>query len=95
MHDRVAKGQMPPDAGDLPEPQRKALLAALSQMLTDADHAAIFADGRVPLRRLNRVEYEQTLRDILALPTLDIADGLPEDRVRDGFNKSAEGLDFS
>ncbi len=95
MHDRVAKGQMPPDAADLPEPERVALLDALSTALTDADRAAILAEGRVPLRRLNRLEYQQTLRDVLALPRLDIADRLPEDRLRDGFNKSAEGLDFS
>ena len=95
MHDRVAKRQMPPDAADLPEPERVALLDALSAALADADRAAILAEGRVPLRRLNRLEYQQTLRDVLALPQLDIADRLPEDRLRDGFNKSAEGLDFS
>jgi hypothetical protein len=95
MHDRVAKRQMPPDAADLPESERVALLDALSAALADADRAAILAEGRVPLRRLNRLEYQQTLRDVLALPQLDIADRLPEDRLRDGFNKSAEGLDFS
>ncbi|MDA1041623.1 MAG: DUF1587 domain-containing protein, partial [Planctomycetota bacterium] len=95
MHDRIAKGQMPPDPDDLPEPARAELLATLSKALADADSAAINAEGRVPLRRLNRLEYQQTLRDVLALPLLDIADQLPEDRVCDGFNKSAEGLDFS
>jgi hypothetical protein len=95
MHDRVAKGQMPPDAGDLPKEQRAALLAALSAFVEQADRADVAANGRVPLRRLNRREYEHTLRDILQLPNLDIGDRLPEDRTRDGFNKSAEGLDFS
>ena len=95
MHDRVAKRQMPPDAGDLPEDKRSALLAALSDFVEQADRADVSANGRVPLRRLNRHEYEHTLRDILLLPNLDIGDRLPEDRTRDGFNKSAEGLDFS
>jgi len=95
MHDRIAKGQMPPDPDDLPEPARGELLATLSEALAAADSIAMNVDGRVPLRRLNRLEYQQTLRDMLALPLLDIADQLPEDRVRDGFNKSAEGLDFS
>ncbi len=95
MHDRVAKGQMPPDAGDLPKERRAALLAALSAFVEQADRADVTANGRVPLRRLNRHEYEHTLRDILQLPNLDIGDRLPEDRTRDGFNKSAEGLDFS
>jgi mono/diheme cytochrome c family protein len=95
MHDRVAKGQMPPDPADLPEAERGELLATLSAALAAADTAAIEAEGRVPLRRLNRQEYQQTLRDLLGLPLLEVADRLPEDRVRDGFNKSAEGLDFS
>jgi hypothetical protein len=34
MHDRVAKGQMPPDPADLPEAVRKELLATLSATLT-------------------------------------------------------------
>ncbi len=95
MHDRVAKRQMPPDAGDLPDDKRAALLSALSAFVEQADRADVAANGRVPLRRLNRREYEHTLRDILLLPNLDIGDRLPEDRTRDGFNKSAEGLDFS
>jgi hypothetical protein len=95
MHDRVQKGQMPPDAADLPPADREQLRAALAAAIEMADRAAIDADGRVPLRRLNRLEYQETLRDVLALPLLDIGDRLPEDRVRDGFNKSAEGLDFS
>lgn len=95
MHDRVAKRQMPPHAADLPDDKRAALLSALSAFVEQADRADISANGRVPLRRLNRHEYEHTLRDILLLPNLDIGDRLPEDRTRDGFNKSAEGLDFS
>lgn len=95
MHDRVAKRQMPPDAGDLTDDARAALVAALAAVVEPADRADVLANGRVPLRRLNRHEYEQTLRDILLLPDLDVGDRLPEDRTRDGFNKSAEGLDFS
>jgi hypothetical protein len=95
MHDRAANGQMPPDPEDLAPAARAELVAALSVAIATADRAAIAAEGRVPLRRLNRLEYQQTLRDVPALPTLDIVDRLPEDRIRDGFNKSAEGLDFS
>ena len=95
MHDRVAKRQMPPEAGDLPDGERAALVAALAAAVERADRADVAANGRVPLRRLNRREYEQTLRDVLLLPDLDVGDRLPEDRTRDGFNTSAEGLDFS
>jgi mono/diheme cytochrome c family protein len=95
MHDRVAKGQMPPEAGDLADDERAALVAALADLVDRADRTDVAANGRVPLRRLNRHEYEHTLRDVLQLPHLDVGDRLPEDRTRDGFNKSAEGLDFS
>lgn len=95
MHDRVAKRQMPPEGSDLPDEQRDRLLGALAAVVTAADLADVLAHGRVPLRRLNRHEYEQTLRDVLHLPALDVRDRLPEDRIRDGFNKSATGLDFS
>ena len=95
MHDRVAKRQMPPDAGDLADDARAALVAALAAAVEQADRSDVAANGRVPLRRLNRHEYEHTLRDVLHLPHLDVGDRLPEDRTRDGFNKSAEGLDFS
>jgi hypothetical protein len=95
MHDRVAQGQMPPDGAELAAGDRRELLAALRTAVDAADRAAIAAGGRVPLRRLNRQEYQETLRDILLLPTLDVADRLPEDRIRDGFTTSAEGLDFS
>ncbi len=47
------------------------------------------------MRRLNRDEYEQDLRDILHLPYLDIRDMLPEDREAHHFNKVSETLDMS
>ncbi len=53
------------------------------------------ANGRGPLRRLNRDEYEQNLRDVLQLALLDIRDMLPEDREAHRFNKTAAALDMS
>ena len=47
------------------------------------------------LRRLNRTEYENTLRDLLDLPGLKVKDLLPEDGRAFGFDKSAAGLDLS
>ena len=47
------------------------------------------------MRRLNRDEYEQNLRDVLQLPDLDIRDILPEDREGHRFNKTTEMLDMS
>lgn len=95
IHDRVEKREMPPNAEDLPKDLRAALVKSLKAAIHDADLADIQAHGRGPLRRLNRDEYEQNLRDVLMLPRLDIRDMLPEDRERHRFNKTSEALDMS
>ncbi|MDI1315082.1 DUF1592 domain-containing protein [Prosthecobacter sp.] len=95
IYDRVEKSEMPPKVEDLPPPDRAALVKSLSASIYEADHAGILAHGRGPLRRLNRDEYEQNLRDILQLPDLDIRDILPEDREGHRFNKTTEMLDMS
>ncbi len=95
IYDRVEKGEMPPKADDLAQPDRAALVKSLATSITAADHADILAHGRGPLRRLNRDEYEQNLRDFLHLPDLDIRDILPEDREGHRFNKTTDMLDMS
>ena len=95
VHDRVANREMPPKGVPFPDAQRAALLSRLRQSIHQADHVDVLRDGRGPLRRLNRDEYEQNLRDILHLPHLDIRDMLPEDREGHRFNKAAETLDMS
>jgi hypothetical protein len=95
VHDRVAKGEMPPKGVPFPDAQRTAMLSRLKHAIHEADYAEVLRDGRGPLRRLNRDEYEQNLRDLLKLPHLDIRDMLPEDREGHRFNKAAETLDMS
>ncbi len=95
IYDRVEKGEMPPKPEDLPKPDRAELVKSLSASITAADHADILAHGRGPLRRLNRDEYEQNLRDLFQLPDLDIRDILPEDREGHRFNKTTDMLDMS
>ncbi len=95
IYDRVEKGEMPPKPEDLPQAERAELVKSLATSITAADHADIAAHGRGPLRRLNRDEYEQNLRDILQLPDLDIRDILPEDREGHRFNKTTDMLDMS
>lgn len=95
VYDRVEKGEMPPKAEDMTAADRAALLKTLDAALYEADHADVLANGRGPLRRLNRDEYEQNLRDILHLPDLDIRDILPEDREGFRFNKTTGMLDMS
>lgn len=95
LHDRVEKGEMPPKAGDMADEDRAALVKSLAADLFQTDRAEVLAQGRGPLRRLNRDEYEQNLRDVLQLPDLDIRDILPEDREGHLFNKTGDMLDMS
>lgn len=95
IYDRVEKGEMPPKAEDLPKPERVKFVKSLAASIYEADHAEVLAHGRGPLRRLNRDEYQQNLRDVLQLPDLDIRDILPEDREGHRFNKTTEMLDMS
>ena len=95
IHDRVKSGEMPPDESSLSDGDRQSLVKTLHDLVAKADREDVMANGRGPLRRLNRDEYEQNLRDLLKLPLLDIRDMLPEDREAHRFNKTAAALDMS
>ncbi len=51
--------------------------------------------GRSTWRRMNRYEYENTLRDILGAPWLQVKEMLPEDGEAYRYNKIGEALDVS
>ncbi len=95
IHDRVEKGEMPPQADDLPKESRASLVKSLQLAIHDADLADIIANGRGPTRRLTRVEFENELRVLLKMPDLDIRDKLLEDRDSHGFTKVSKLLDMS
>jgi hypothetical protein len=95
IHDRIEKHEMPPKKQNLPESERLKIIRILSPALLQADRKEVATSGRGPLRRLNRDEYQNNLRDLLHLPNLDIRDMLPEDREGHHFNKSAQTLDMS
>ncbi len=95
IYDRVKKGEMPPDAVDLSDADRQTLVSQLGKAIEAADRTDVAQHGRGPMRRLNREEYEQNLRDVLQLPHLDIKNMLPEDREGFRLNKTAAMLDMS
>lgn len=96
VFDQVTAGTMPPrEAQQPPAAERKQALAWLEEALTAADLAARAHDGRVVMRRLNRVQIENTLRDLLDLPYLSIQEMLPEDGTAGGFNTVGEALEVS
>ncbi len=91
VFDRVAAGEMPPsDAAQPTVEQRRAMLTALREPLVRSDLEHQRHAGRTVLRRLNRVEYENTLRDLLALPNLAVKDMLPADAEQAGFDTVGE-----
>jgi hypothetical protein len=96
IHDRVRDGEMPPK--NKPQPsakERETLLKTVGGSLTAADQAKAQAAGRAVMRRMNRYEYENTLRDLLGAPWLQVKDMLPEDGEAHRFNKVGEALDVS
>jgi len=96
VFDQIASGEMPPAKKPRPETAAVAgYLKELGQKLRVAEDARIQSEGRTVKRRLNRFEYENTLRDLLHAPWLDLRESLPEDTEAHRFNKSGEALDVS
>lgn len=91
IHDRVAKGEMPPRDAKRPEEQsQKAFLATLAAALTAADRPL----RQTVVRRLNRVEYENTIRDLFGI-RVELQSMLPEDPKAHGFDNIGEALAIS
>lgn len=96
VHDRIRNGEMPPLEKKRPEEHDKAAaLAWLGGELHEADAKVQAETGRVQLRRLNRVEYEHTLQDLLRLPGLEIKEMLPPDAEAHGFDNVGSALRIS
>jgi hypothetical protein len=95
VHDRVATGEMPPEKKPRPEaPAKAAFLTDLSTPITQAQLAQQTEHGRGVLRRLNRVEYETAVSDLLGLP-LRLRELLPPDARSDGFDTVGAALNVS
>jgi hypothetical protein len=94
IHDAVESGEMPPKKKKRPDPDAKAaFLAEVDARLTAGLGSG--KEGRVRMRRMTRREFENTLRDLLDLPALDIAGLLPADGRVAGYDKIGGGLDLS
>ncbi len=96
VHDKVAAGEMPPKKKPQPEPaDRASFTNALAAALLTTDRQRVAREGRATQRRLNRFEYEETLRDLFSAPYLEVKSFLPEDSEAYGFNKIGDALDVS
>ncbi len=91
---KVASGEMPPAGAPAPDAPRAARFAARLEAALDAAAAASPNPGRAPPRRLNRAEYANAVRDLLAVD-LDVADMLPADNSGYGFDNIGGVLSLS
>lgn len=92
--ERVKSGEMPPTTEPRPQPQQ--VTDFVMQLTARLDQAARSqpSESRVVLRRLNRVEYENTLNDLFNV-RVSIADMLPEDAIAQGFDNVGAALNVS
>jgi hypothetical protein len=87
--------EMPPD--DEPQPaehQRQAVAGWLQRELARIDRVTPPDPGRVTARRLNREEYNNTIRDLLGVE-LRPADDFPQDDTGYGFDNIGDVLSLS
>lgn len=92
--ENVRAGHMPPEgAGTLRPEQRSRFVQWVETTLANAN-CDIREPGRVTIRRLNRTEYNNTVRDLLGID-LRPADDFPSDDVGYGFDNIGDVLSMS
>jgi mono/diheme cytochrome c family protein len=92
---KLRAGTMPPIGR--PRPEKPAVASLVSSLESGLDRAAAakLNPGRAPLHRLNRTEYANAIRDLLALD-IDVRALLPADDTDEhGFDNVAEVLTVS
>ncbi len=96
VHDRIASGEMPPkEEPRPPEADRAAVTRVLAAQLSAAERLRLGREPRTAIRRLTRVEYENTVRDLFDLPGIAVKELLPPDGSAHGFDTNADALDVS
>lgn len=90
---RIQIQSMPPkDAGTLPtDKEREDVLAWFDDALYGVDCSGDINPGRVTVRRLNRSEYNNTIRDLVGVD-FNPAENFPSDDVGYGFDNIGDVL---
>lgn len=91
---RLRGGQMPPPGEPAPNAEERAGLVAYLEHALDEAAAASPNPGRASIHRLNRTEYGNAIRDLLALE-IDPPEFLPADDEGYGFDNIADILRVS
>ena len=92
---KLEAGEMPPKGLPRPDPAQLKAVTAWIQSEFDREDAAMKPEpGRVTARRLNRQEYNNTIRDLLAVDTNPAKD-FPQDDSGYGFDDIGDVLSLS
>ena len=93
--DMLTTGQMPPSDSDQPSmPDSEAFIARIESIFEHANRTAKPDPGRVTVRRLNKVEYKNTVRDLLGVD-FNPTENFPADDVGHGFDNIGDVLTMS
>lgn len=91
---RTSLGEMPPLGKAQPDPAMRAAFVHWLRGSLDAYAKAHPDPGRATIRRLNRAEYANAVRDLLSLK-VDVSRELPPDNSGYGFDNIADVLSVS
>jgi hypothetical protein len=88
--------EMPPKDKAQPTDQQRKLLVDWSRRLLDDEARARAGDpGRVPLRRLSNIEYNNTIRDLTGVDLQPTKEFPADGAAGEGFTNAAEALSMS
>ena len=90
---KLRGGLMPPAGSRRPDNQSAAAFVTSLEKTIDA-RTTVTTPGRVPLRRLNRREYANAVRDLVGL-NIEAKAFLPDDNVKGNFDNNASALQVS
>ncbi|MFN2444038.1 MAG: DUF1592 domain-containing protein [Vicinamibacterales bacterium] len=91
---KLRTGMMPPAGAKRPEGDTLLQLATALERRIDQAATINPNPGRRPFQRLNRAEYTNAVKDLLALD-LDVSAYLPPDTISAGFDNVADVQSFS
>jgi hypothetical protein len=91
----LRSGEMPPEGNTAPNADgRETLIREIEAVFIEADRNVERDPGRVTVRRLNRVEYRNTVRDLVGVD-FNPAESFPSDDIGHGFDNIGDVLTLS
>lgn len=95
VHKQLRSGGMPPAGSERPDDAtRDAISAWLDTQLNTIDFSKPIDPGHVTVRRLNRSEYDNTIRDLFGM-SLQLSFQFPADDAGYGFDNIGDVLSIS